>query len=137
MGKGSSTNKTNIIKHPANYKSDVEATGMQGVGAERSISSRPNACLLTFKDNINVNQDATDLIKVGLIFMLVPSEKGQLMVVSSGRQIGSYSGGKSALLKRCIQSGYIYRGKVLSVNVESVQCEITGMGVNNGTAATL
>jgi hypothetical protein len=138
MGKGASTNKANVTKRPANYKSAAESTGLQGGrGVEPERKARPNACLVSFKDSIRINQDATDSIDVGAIFMIVPDESGSLTVVSSGRLIGKYTGGKSSLLRRCIKNGYIYRGTILGIETGSAQCEFTGLGVSNGTASVI
>jgi hypothetical protein len=139
MGKGASTTKTNVTKKLPDYSSDKPSQGGGGTGTGAggsggSENDTANACLISFREKISFNEDAADLVKVGFQFTLVPNEQGDLEIVSSGRTVGNYTGSKLALLKRCITSGYIYRGSVRSTDQSGTDCEITGFGVSNGTA---
>lgn len=142
MGKGASTTQTNVTKKLPNYSSEKPSRNDGGTGTGAGGGSSPesdtaNACLITFREKISFSEDAADLVKVGLQFTLVPNEQGDLEVVNSSRTVGQYTGDKLALLKRCISSGYIYRGIVRSLNQDGAGCEITGFGVSDGSAPTM
>lgn len=139
MGKGASTSKTNVTKTLPDYKvgDPGRSSGSGAEGGSAPDSEVKNVCLITFQEELQFKRDAADLIRVGFQFTLVPNDQGRLESMGSGRVVGSYSGSKSALLKRCIKSGYIYRGIVQSINGDRANCEITGFGVSDGAATTM
>jgi hypothetical protein len=142
MGKGASTSKTNVTKKLPDYSSDKPSQGSGGTGTGAGGGGSPesdtaNVCLITFREKLSFVDDVADLIKVGFQFTLVPNEQEVLEIVSSGRVVGQYAGSKLALLKRCISSGYIYRGNIKAIDQNGADCEITGFGVGNGTASTM
>lgn len=140
MGKGASSNKTNVTKRLPDYSSEKSEQKANGTatgtgGGPSSGGDSADVCLISFKEKISFKEDASDLVGVGFKFTLVPDEQGELEIVSSGRVVGQYSGSKLALLKRCIGDGYIYRGEVKAVDQNSADCEITGFGVSDGPAS--
>lgn len=141
MGKGASTSQTNVTKKLPDYSSEKpsqgnSSTGTGAGGSSGSDSDMANVCLITFREKLQFDQSAADLVKVGFQFTLVPNEQGDLEIVNSGRTVGQYTGTKLALLKSCISSGYIYRGSVRSIDQNGADCEITGFGVGDGATTT-
>jgi len=141
MGKGASTSKTNVTKRLPDYSSEQSAqangTGTGAGGAGGPDGETTNACLITFREKLQFDTSAADLVKVGFQFTLVPNSSGDLELIANGRVVGQYAGAQLALLKQCISGGYIYRGTVRVVEQDGVDCEITGFGVSDGTTSTM
>jgi hypothetical protein len=140
MGKGASSTKSNVTKKLPDYsseKSDQPSTraGSGAGGGSASADSNANVCLISFNESLQFDDNAADLIKVGFSFTIVPNETDDLVMMVGGRIIGNYTGNRVALLKRCINGGYIYRGIVRSVDQNGANCEITGFGVSDGPAS--
>ena len=131
MGKGSGTSKTGITKKPQ-LLSDSEPAGGVGVAhGDEGISSPTNSCLISFTSSIKLNSAS---VSAGQRITLVQGNGTGLDVISRGAKIGSFSGDEQPLLEDCMAKGYVYKGKIETVNGDTATCSIKGYGVQNEPA---
>ena len=123
MGKGTKPLENRVVKPP------VSGVLLGGLIAD----SGPNhdACAIKLKTRVTLHENVAKSVDPGSEFTLIPSESDGLIVFSGNRQIGTYKGKRSADLKRCMDNGYIYGGKVLSVDNNQARCLVGVIGVRN------
>lgn len=137
MGKGASTSQSNVSKKLPSLATPNRASSTTGSEGAASSAETSNACLIVFKETVELDKRLTKSISAGFNFVVILDDKNNLQIVGSGQILGSYTGKNSSLLKRCIKNNYVYRGTILSIQANVADCEITGYGVSDGATTNM
>lgn len=122
MGKGAKPHRKNVVKPPI-------LGGLIG-NLMGDVDNSQSPCHLRFKAQLAIDEFSMQTIAVDTEFVLTPDGHGSLWAFSGNKKIGVYKGKRLAALKRCMGEGYIYGGKVLSVDGDKYRCLIGVLGVD-------
>jgi len=122
VGRGSSTNQTNVIKHLENPR----PTGGGQSGA--SESNTQNRCLFAFKITIQkTNTEQWNSFEVGTqaVIVINATDSERLDIFAGNQIVDQYSGHHKTTLRECLKQGYVYEGSITNVSKQNKLTKVT------------
>lgn len=128
MTKSSKPKDKLLKKQSPSGRADTPASGSPALDSGFQSADTDAKCMITFQTILQLEHTEQIDRNTPLTFAPDPQDPKNIVLFQNGRMYGNYFGSNISTLLTCMNSGYIYRARIVDIQPAGVTVEVRGQG---------